>query len=57
MSLKPGESQTVSFTISRDKLAFYNNDLQWTTEPGEFRLMLGSASDDIRLDADLTLAD
>ncbi|UOQ54864.1 glycoside hydrolase family 3 N-terminal domain-containing protein [Hymenobacter cellulosivorans] len=55
ISLKPGESQTVSFTISRDKLAFYNNDLQWTTEPGDFRLLLGSASDDIRLETDLTL--
>jgi beta-glucosidase len=53
--LKPGESQVISFAISRDKLAFYNQQLQWTAEPGAFHLMLGSASDDIRLEGDLTL--
>ncbi|TGE23484.1 beta-glucosidase BglX [Hymenobacter metallicola] len=57
LSLRPGESRTVSFTISRDKLAFYNHDLQWVAEPGAFRLLLGSASDDIRLEADLELTE
>ncbi|PJJ58690.1 glycoside hydrolase family 3 N-terminal domain-containing protein [Hymenobacter chitinivorans] len=57
VSLQPGESRTLTFTITRDKLAFYNNDLQWIAEPGEFRLLLGAASDDIRLEADLVLID
>ncbi|SMB87060.1 glycoside hydrolase family 3 domain protein [Hymenobacter roseosalivarius DSM 11622] len=55
ISLKPGETQTVTFTIDQDKLAFYNQQLQWAAEPGEFQLMIGSASDDIRLESKLTL--
>jgi beta-glucosidase len=39
----------VSFTIDRDTLAFYDRKLAWTAEPGKFELMVGSASDDIRL--------
>ncbi|QNH62461.1 beta-glucosidase BglX [Hymenobacter sediminicola] len=53
--LKPGETRTVTFTITPDKLAFYNRQLQWQAEPGDFQLMLGSASDDIRLESKLTL--
>jgi beta-glucosidase len=47
--LQPGETKTITFTIDKEKLSFYNDQLQWITEPGEFRLMIGSASDDIRL--------
>ncbi|MVN74958.1 glycosyl hydrolase [Hymenobacter sp. HMF4947] len=47
--LKPGESKTLTFNITKDKLAFYNQQLAWVAEPGEFQLMVGSASDDIRL--------
>lgn len=47
--LQPGETRTITFTIGKDKLAFYNDQLQRITQPGEFRLMIGSASDDIRL--------
>jgi len=47
--LGPGESQVVSFLIDREKLAFYNPKLQWVAEPGEFELMIGASSDDIRL--------
>jgi beta-glucosidase len=47
--LQPGETKTITFTINKEKLSFYNDQLQWITEPGEFRLMIGSASDDIRL--------
>ena len=48
--LNAGESTTVNLTISRDQLSFYNNDLKWIAEPGEFNVMIGSASDDIRLE-------
>lgn len=48
--LAPGETKTVSFTIGRDKLSFYNDKLEWITQPGEFKVMIGSASDDIRLE-------
>ena len=55
VSLKPGESRTLTFTIDKDKLAFYNTKLEWAAEPGDFNLMVGSASDDIRLEGKLTL--
>ncbi len=48
--LKPGETKTLTFTIDREKLSFYNDKLQWIVQPGEFKLMIGSASDDIRLE-------
>jgi beta-glucosidase len=49
VSLKAGESKTITFTIDKEKLSFYNHDLQWVAEPGEFELMIGSSSRDIRL--------
>jgi beta-glucosidase len=55
ISLKPGESKTVTFPIDKDKLAFYNAKLEWQAEPGTFNLMVGSASDDIRLESALEL--
>ncbi|WP_226915654.1 fibronectin type III-like domain-contianing protein [Hymenobacter siberiensis] len=55
ISLKPGESKTVTFTIDKAKLAFYNAKLEWQAEPGKFNLMVGSASDDIRLEGALEL--
>lgn len=47
--LKPGESRTLTFTLTKDKFSFYNQQLAWVAEPGEFQVMVGSASDDIRL--------
>lgn len=47
--LQPGESKTVRFVINKEKLSFYNQQLKWITEPGSFNLMIGSASNDIRL--------
>lgn len=53
--LKPGESRLVSFTINPAKLAFYKPNTGWVTEPGAFKLMLGAASDNIKLAADFNL--
>jgi beta-glucosidase len=53
--LKPGESRIVKFQITYDKLRFCNQSLQWVAEPGLFKAMIGSASDDIRLYAELEL--
>jgi beta-glucosidase len=47
--LQPGETKTITFTIDKQKLSFYNDQLVWGTQPGEFKLMIGSASDDIRV--------
>ena len=43
--LDPGQSQTVSFTISPELLSFYNKDMKWTIEPGDFTIMVGTSSD------------
>jgi beta-glucosidase len=53
--LKPGEHKRIQFAIGPEQLAFFDRQLQWGVEPGEFRLMVGSASDDIRLEAPLTV--
>lgn len=47
--LQPGESKTIHFNINKEKLSFYNNELEWVAEPGEFDIMIGSSSSDIRL--------
>ena len=48
ISLKPGESRHVTFTINADLLKFYNKDLQYVCEPGDFEVMIGSNSRDVQ---------
>ena len=47
--LQPGEIRRITFNISRDELSFYNDKLERIIQPGTFQVMIGSASDDIRL--------
>ena len=47
--LKSGETKTLRFTIDKEKLSFFNQKLEWVAEPGEFELMIGASSTDIRL--------
>jgi beta-glucosidase len=54
--LQPGETKTITFTVDKEKLSFYNEQLERITQPGEFRLMIGSASDDIRLQDSFNLS-
>ena len=49
VSLAPGESARVSFLVTPDKLKYLDGNMQWRVEPGEFRIMIGSSSKDIRL--------
>lgn len=46
--LAAGESQDVSFQITPDMLKFYNADLQYVLEPGEFDIMVGPNSRDTK---------
>lgn len=46
--LKAGESKTVSFNITTNDLRFYNNDLKYDWEPGEFEIMIGANSNDVK---------
>lgn len=55
IALQPGERRRVSFTIDGEMLSFFDRHLKWVAEPGEFELMVGSASDDIRLQETLEL--
>jgi len=47
--LNPGETKTVSFTLSRDDLALWNRQMRFVIEPGKIKVMIGSGSEDIRL--------
>jgi beta-glucosidase len=47
--LAPGESARVMFTLTARELALLDRNMQWTVEPGRFRVMLGASSQDIRL--------
>jgi beta-glucosidase len=49
IKMNAGEIKTVQFTIDKEKLSFYNANLQWGAEPGDFDVMIGSSSADIRL--------
>ena len=45
--LKKGESKKIVFTIGINDLKFYNSDLKWVAEPGDFELMIGTNSDQV----------
>ena len=49
ITLKPGETKTLHFTLEPDDLKLWNRQMQHVVEPGEFKVMLGSSSQDIRL--------
>jgi beta-glucosidase len=45
VTLNPGETRTVSFTINKKLLEFYTANGKWETEPGDFKLFIGGSSD------------
>lgn len=49
ISLKKGESKTVTFTINAELLKFYNSKLDYVCEPGEFQVMVGPNSRDVEI--------
>lgn len=49
IKLGAGESKTVKFVIDNEKLCFYNQQLEFISEPGKFDVMIGSSAEDIRL--------
>ena len=53
--LRAGESKTVSFTITRDLLRFYDYDMNYVAEPGDFNIMIGGNSQTVKT-AKLTLS-
>ncbi|HEY0273626.1 MAG TPA: glycoside hydrolase family 3 C-terminal domain-containing protein, partial [Chitinophaga sp.] len=52
--LRRGESQTLHFTLTPEDLKFYDKDMKWTSEPGDFKVFVGGNSRDVQ-SADFTL--
>ncbi len=48
IELKAGESKEVSFTIDADMLKFYNYNIEFVCEPGEFEVMIGGDSKNVK---------
>jgi len=55
VKLNAGESKTIEFTIDKEKLSFYNDKVEWVAEPGDFEVMIGASSADIKLKSDFEL--
>ncbi|MBQ9310675.1 MAG: glycoside hydrolase family 3 C-terminal domain-containing protein [Bacteroidales bacterium] len=49
VSLKPGETTRVHFTLTEKDLMILDKNMEWKAEPGEFEVLVGSSSTDIRL--------
>jgi beta-glucosidase len=52
--LDPGQSQQVSFSITPELLSFYDKNMRWVIEPGDFTIMIGGSSDKTQ-DLELTV--
>ncbi len=48
IDLKAGASTTIHFKIGEELLKFYNSDLKWLAEPGEFNIMVGANSSNVQ---------
>ena len=48
ISLAPGESRRVSFTVAPADLGLWNRDMKYVTEPGDFDFMFGKSSENIQ---------
>ena len=56
VGLEPGEQRTVTFTLAAEQLAFVDEPGSWLVEPGRFRLLVGTSSADLPLEAALVVA-
>ncbi len=48
ITLQPGECREVSFTIDKEMISFYRQDMTWGPEPGDFKVFIGGASDNVK---------
>jgi beta-glucosidase len=48
IKLKAGETKTITFTVGANDLKFYNSDLKFVAEPGDFKLFIGGNSRDVK---------
>ncbi|MGN0048754.1 MAG: glycoside hydrolase family 3 N-terminal domain-containing protein [Bacteroides sp.] len=54
ISLQPGETRSVTFVLKPEDLQLLDRTMNWTVEPGEFELLVGASSQDIRLKQTIT---
>ena len=47
LTLQPGEKRRVEFVLDHEQLGFWNREMRYVVEPGEFRVMVGSSSEDL----------
>jgi beta-glucosidase len=47
LTLQPGEKRLVGFVLDREHLGFWNREMRFVVEPGEFRVMVGSSSAEV----------
>ena len=47
IALQPGGKRRVEFVLGSEHLGFYNRDLKFVVEPGEFKIMVGANSQDV----------
>ena len=55
--LQPGETKEVSFSLDHKHLELLDKHMEWAVDPGDFSIMLGASSEDIRLSGTLTVED
>jgi beta-glucosidase len=55
ITLEPGEEKTVEFTLTLEDISFLDQHMKRVVEPGEFKVMVGSSSEDIRLTGNFTV--
>jgi beta-glucosidase len=53
--LLPSETKTVNFVLRPEDLALWDRSMRFVVEPGKFRVMIGSSSEDIRLHAEFEI--
>lgn len=55
ITLEAGQTKTVHFKLFPDDFSMYDAQLKWILEPGEFDIMIGSSSEDIRISERITV--
>lgn len=55
VTLQPGETKTVNFTLQPTDLMLLDKNMKWTVEPGDFEIKIGSSSEDIKLKELITI--
>jgi beta-glucosidase len=56
VTLTPGESKTITFHMQPAHMAYYDENLELMIEPGKFKVMIGSSSEDIRLEGEFRIS-